>query len=176
MFRIRAPQLKRVLQKQFSYLGTLQNYRCIHASNKLYVEKVDRHFKPEPRRIDIKKLMVANRGEIAIRVFRAATEAGIKTVAIYSEQDANHMHRQKADEAYLIGKGMPPVAAYLNIPEIIKIAKVCEDIIIKFIRVLPRKCVEISVRGVGICITMSLMCINNKNLIHKIAGCFKIPQ
>lgn len=68
--------------------------------------------------------MVANRGEIAIRVFRAATEAGIRTVAIYSEQDANHMHRQKADEAYLIGKGMPPVAAYLNIPEIIKIAKV----------------------------------------------------
>ncbi|EDO48483.1 predicted protein [Nematostella vectensis] len=67
--------------------------------------------------------MVANRGEIAIRVFRAATEAGIRTVAIYSEQDANHMHRQKADEAYLVGKGMPPVAAYLNIPEIIRIAK-----------------------------------------------------
>lgn len=48
----------------------------------------------------------------------------IRTVAIYSEQDKMHMHRQKADESYLIGKGLPPVAAYLNIPEIINIAKV----------------------------------------------------
>ena len=64
-------------------------------------------------------------GEIAIRVFRACTEMGIDTVAIYSEQDINQMHRQKADESYLIGKGLPPVAAYLNIPEIIDIAKVC---------------------------------------------------
>ncbi|CAC5366019.1 PC [Mytilus coruscus] len=71
----------------------------------------------------IKKLMVANRGEIAIRVFRACTEMDIRTVAIYSEQDRMHMHRQKADEGYLIGKGLPPVAAYLNIPEIIQIAQ-----------------------------------------------------
>lgn len=71
----------------------------------------------------IKKLLMANRGEIAIRVFRACTEMGIRTVAIYSEQDINQMHRQKADESYLIGKGLPPVAAYLNIPEIIEIAK-----------------------------------------------------
>lgn len=63
-------------------------------------------------------------GEIAIRVFRACTEMGIRTVAIYSEQDMNHMHRLKADESYLIGKGLPPVAAYLNIPEIIQIALV----------------------------------------------------
>ena len=63
-------------------------------------------------------------GEIAIRVFRACTEMGIETVAIYSEQDVNQMHRQKADESYLIGKGLPPVAAYLNIPEIISIAQV----------------------------------------------------
>ncbi len=63
-------------------------------------------------------------GEIAIRVFRACTELGIKSVAIYSEQDKMHMHRQKADESYLVGKGLPPVEAYLNIPEIIKIAKV----------------------------------------------------
>ncbi|KAJ8308360.1 hypothetical protein KUTeg_013234 [Tegillarca granosa] len=73
--------------------------------------------------VPIKKLMVANRGEIAIRVFRACTEMNIRTVAIYSEQDIMHMHRQKADESYLIGKGLPPVAAYLNIPEIVKIAK-----------------------------------------------------
>lgn len=76
--------------------------------------------KPEEK---IKKLMVANRGEIAIRVFRACTEMNIQTVAIYSEQDMMHMHRQKADESYLIGKGLPPVAAYLNIPEIIQVAK-----------------------------------------------------
>lgn len=71
----------------------------------------------------IQKLLVANRGEIAIRVFRACTEMSIRTVAIYSEQDMMHMHRQKADESYLIGKGLAPVAAYLNIPEIIHIAK-----------------------------------------------------
>uniref|UniRef100_H2LKX2 pyruvate carboxylase n=1 Tax=Oryzias latipes TaxID=8090 RepID=H2LKX2_ORYLA len=71
----------------------------------------------------IKKVMVANRGEIAIRVFRACTEMGIRTVAVYSEQDTGQMHRQKADEAYLIGRGLPPVAAYLHIPDIIKVAK-----------------------------------------------------
>ncbi|KTF94334.1 hypothetical protein cypCar_00042373 [Cyprinus carpio] len=72
----------------------------------------------------IKKVMVANRGEIAIRVFRACTELGIRTVAVYSEQDTGQMHRQKADEAYLIGRGLSPVAAYLHIPDIIKVAKV----------------------------------------------------
>uniref|UniRef100_A0A8C1M1U0 Pyruvate carboxylase n=1 Tax=Cyprinus carpio TaxID=7962 RepID=A0A8C1M1U0_CYPCA len=71
----------------------------------------------------IKKVMVANRGEIAIRVFRACTELGIRTVAVYSEQDTGQMHRQKADEAYLIGRGLSPVAAYLHIPDIIKVAK-----------------------------------------------------
>jgi len=71
----------------------------------------------------IKKVLVANRGEIATRVFRACTELGINTVAIYSEQDTGHMHRQKADESYLVGKGLAPVEAYLNFPEIINIAK-----------------------------------------------------
>lgn len=65
-------------------------------------------------------------GEIAIRVFRACTELGIKSVAIYSEQDKMQMHRQKADESYIVGKGLPPVQAYLNIPDIIRIAKVSE--------------------------------------------------
>ena len=65
-------------------------------------------------------------GEIAIRVFRGCTELGIRTVAIYSEQDMMHMHRLKADESYLIGKGLPPVAAYLNIPAIIQTALVSE--------------------------------------------------
>lgn len=121
MLRISAAQAKRIVQQQFSRTAGIRSAcRYIHASAALQQEPNRR----EPRRQEIKKLMVANRGEIAIRVFRAATEAGIRTVAIYSEQDANHMHRQKADEAYLIGKGMPPVAAYLSIPEIIKVAKV----------------------------------------------------
>merc|ERR1719334_2761891 len=71
----------------------------------------------------IKRVMVANRGEIAIRVFRACTEMGIRRVAIYSEQDRRHVHRLKADEAYLVGKGLPPVAAYLDVPGIVRIAK-----------------------------------------------------
>jgi len=62
-------------------------------------------------------------GEIAIRVFRACTELGIRSVAIYSEQDKMQMHRQKADEGYLVGRGLPPVQAYLNISEIIQVAK-----------------------------------------------------
>lgn len=65
--------------------------------------------------------MVANRGEIAVRVFRACNELGIKSVAIYSKEDRAHIHRQKADESYMVGEGLPPVAAYLNIPEIIKV-------------------------------------------------------
>ncbi|KAI5731466.1 hypothetical protein M8J77_010414 [Diaphorina citri] len=80
-----------------------------------YATKVE--YKP------IRSVLVANRGEIAIRVFRACNELGIKSVAIYSEQDKMHMHRQKADESYLVGKGLPPVEAYLNIPEIIRVAK-----------------------------------------------------
>ncbi|KAL1131452.1 hypothetical protein AAG570_011069 [Ranatra chinensis] len=71
----------------------------------------------------IRSVLVANRGEIAIRVFRACTELGIKSVAIYSEQDKMQMHRQKADESYLVGKGLPPVQAYLNIPEVIRVAR-----------------------------------------------------
>ncbi|TGZ73309.1 hypothetical protein CRM22_001584 [Opisthorchis felineus] len=74
-------------------------------------------------RREIKKLMVANRGEIAVRVFRACSELGIRTVAVYSEQDRLHLHRQKSDESYLIGEGLAPVDAYLNIPELINVAK-----------------------------------------------------
>ncbi|MGE4317720.1 MAG: pyruvate carboxylase [Deferribacterales bacterium] len=70
----------------------------------------------------IKKLMSANRGEIAIRTFRACTELGIRTVAIYSDEDKYSLHRYKADEAYLVGKGLDPVAAYLSMDEIIQLA------------------------------------------------------
>ena len=70
-----------------------------------------------------KRVLVANRGEIAIRVFRACSELGIRTVAIYSEEDKNALFRTMADEAYQIGKGKAPVDAYLSISEIIKLAK-----------------------------------------------------
>src|SRR5688572_25063863 len=71
----------------------------------------------------INKVLCANRGEIAIRVFRACTELGIRTVAIYSEEDRTHQHRYKADEAYLVGRGRTPVGAYLAIDEILEIAQ-----------------------------------------------------
>ncbi|RJE85292.1 pyruvate carboxylase [Paracoccus onubensis] len=69
------------------------------------------------------KILIANRGEIAIRVMRAANELGKRTVAVYAEEDKLGLHRFKADEAYRIGKGLGPVAAYLSIPEIIRVAK-----------------------------------------------------
>jgi pyruvate carboxylase len=70
-----------------------------------------------------KRLLVANRSEIAIRVFRAAAELGITTLAIYPEHDKLSLHRFKADEAYLIGKGKGPIEAYLSIEDVIAAAK-----------------------------------------------------
>ncbi|MEQ9175972.1 MAG: biotin carboxylase N-terminal domain-containing protein, partial [Alphaproteobacteria bacterium] len=72
---------------------------------------------------DFKKILIANRGEIAIRVMRAANEMGKRTVAIFAEEDKLSLHRFKADEAYRIGEGMGPVQAYLSIDEIIRVAK-----------------------------------------------------
>ncbi|KAF0221540.1 MAG: pyruvate [Geobacteraceae bacterium] len=69
-----------------------------------------------------RKIMAANRGEIAIRIFRACTELGISDLAIYSEEDKLSLHRYKADEAYLIGRGKSPIDAYLGIDEIIALA------------------------------------------------------
>jgi pyruvate carboxylase len=71
----------------------------------------------------IRRLLVANRSEITIRVFRAATELGIRTVAIYAEADKLSLHRFKADEAYQIGAGKGPLEAYLSIDEVIRVAK-----------------------------------------------------
>jgi pyruvate carboxylase len=70
-----------------------------------------------------KKILVANRGEIAIRAFRAAYELGARTVAVFPYEDRNSMHRLKADEAYMIGEKGHPVRAYLNVEEIIRVAK-----------------------------------------------------
>src|SRR4051812_2492929 len=71
----------------------------------------------------IRKLLVANRSEIAIRVFRAAHEMGIRTVAVYSHEDRYALHRFKADEAYLVGRAGEPVRAYLDIEGIMRIAE-----------------------------------------------------
>src|SRR6185295_2923600 len=71
----------------------------------------------------IRKLLVANRSEIAIRVFRSAHELGIRTVAIYAYEDRYALHRFKADEAYLVGQPGEPIKSYLNIPSIITLAK-----------------------------------------------------
>ena len=70
----------------------------------------------------MKKLLALNRGEIAIRVFRAANELGLKTVAIYSQEDRLSLHRFKADEAYLVGAGRGPVQAYLDVEGIVALA------------------------------------------------------
>ncbi|MFN3645905.1 MAG: pyruvate carboxylase [Gemmobacter sp.] len=72
---------------------------------------------------EFKKILIANRGEIAIRVMRAANELGKRTVAVFAEEDKLGLHRFKADEAYRIGEGLSPVGAYLSIPEIIRVAK-----------------------------------------------------
>ncbi len=69
------------------------------------------------------KLMAANRSEIAIRIFRAATELNLRTVAVYAQEDRFAMHRFKADEAYLVGHGKGPVAAYLDIDGLVAIAQ-----------------------------------------------------
>ncbi|HEY5755905.1 MAG TPA: biotin carboxylase N-terminal domain-containing protein, partial [Steroidobacter sp.] len=74
----------------------------------------------------IKSLLIANRGEIAIRVMRAAAELGIRTVAIYSQEDRFSLHRMKADESYLVGAGKTPVEAYLDIADIVRIAKAAQ--------------------------------------------------
>ena len=76
-------------------------------------------FRQEP----VHKLLAANRSEIAIRIFRAANELGLRTVAIYSKEDRLSLHRFKADEAYLVGESKGPVEAYLDIAGIVALAK-----------------------------------------------------
>ena len=71
-----------------------------------------------------RKILIANRGEIAIRVMRAATELGKKTVAVYAEEDKLSLHRFKADESYQVGAAdMTPVQCYLDVEGIVKLAK-----------------------------------------------------
>ena len=72
---------------------------------------------------NLQKILVANRGEIAIRIFRAASELRIRTVAVYTYEDRYSLHRFKADEAYQIGKDDEPLRPYLDVEEIIALAK-----------------------------------------------------
>ena len=78
---------------------------------------------PEEQASLIRKILVANRGEIAIRVFRSSHELGMRTVAIYSHEDRFALHRFKADEAYRVGKPGEPIRAYLDIAGIVALAK-----------------------------------------------------
>src|SRR5204863_2080427 len=73
--------------------------------------------------VGMKKLLALNRGEIAIRILRAANELRIRTVAVYSQEDRLSLHRFKADEAYLIGEGKGPVQAYLDVENIVALAR-----------------------------------------------------
>jgi len=72
--------------------------------------------------VKIKKVLVANRGEIAIRIFRACVEIGVKTVGVFTYEDRYSLHRYKADEAYQIGSDTEPLKPYLDIDEIIRVA------------------------------------------------------
>ena len=104
----------------------------------------------------MKKLLVLNRGEIATRIFRAATELGLKTVAVFSQEDRLSLHRFKADEAYLIGQGKGPVQAYLDIEGILNLAvEKCVDGIhpgygfLSENPALPRACKQAGITFVG---------------------------
>ena len=74
---------------------------------------------------EFNKVLVANRGEIAVRIMRAANELGKRTVAVFAEEDKFSLHRFKSDEAYRIGRGLGPVEAYLSIPELLRVASQC---------------------------------------------------
>src|ERR1700747_3926188 len=71
----------------------------------------------------IRSVLVANRGEIAIRVMRAASELGLRTVAVYSHEDRFSLHRTKADESYLVGRDKGPIEAYLDMADILGVAR-----------------------------------------------------
>ena len=90
---------------------------CLH-SKRFLLERTD-----SMAECKFNKVLVANRGEIAIRVFRACYDLGLHTVAMYSNEDTFALFRTKADEAYLIGENKSPLGAYLDIPSIIDLAK-----------------------------------------------------
>jgi pyruvate carboxylase len=114
-----------LLSQRITLLASIVKYSkyvIINQIYRLFMDKLRREIFMEKFKT-FSKVLVANRGEIAIRIFRACTELNIRTVALYSEEDATSLHRFKADEAYLLGKGKGPIEAYLDIEGIIEIAK-----------------------------------------------------
>ena len=101
--------------------GTADPHGDTHAQSNM----VHQRLRANSTILQMRKILVANRGEIPIRIFRTAHELSLQTVAVFSYEDRLSMHRQKADEAYVIGKRgqFTPVGAYLAGDEIIKIAK-----------------------------------------------------
>lgn len=128
-----------------------------------------------------KKVLVANRGEIAIRIFRACSELGIRTVAVYSNEDKNSLFRVKADESYLIGRNKGPIEAYLSIDEIIDLAlKKGVDAIhpgYGFLSENPdfaRKCEEVGIEFIGPTYDMMLN-LGDKIKSKKLAASLGVP-
>jgi pyruvate carboxylase len=129
----------------------------------------------------MKKLLALNRGEIAIRIFRAANELGIRTVAVYSKEDRLSLHRFKADEAYLIGEGMGPVQAYLDVDGIVGLAAEKEADAIHpgygFLAenpALPRACTKAGITFIGPSPEL-LELLGDKRAARKIAQKAGIP-
>jgi len=128
-----------------------------------------------------KKVLVANRGEIAIRIFRACSELGIRTVAVYSDEDKNSLFRVKADESYLIGRNKGPIEAYLSIDEIIELAlRKGVDAIhpgYGFLSENPefaRKCEEVGIEFIGPTYEMMLN-LGDKIKSKKLADSLGVP-
>ena len=111
----------------------------------------------------IRRLLVANRSEIAIRVFRSAHELGIRTVAIYSHEDRYALHRFKADEAYVVGEAGRPLQAYLKFDDIIALARGARN------RCDPSR-LWFSVRESGLCTSLPSRGHHLRRPAHRAAG------
>jgi pyruvate carboxylase len=129
----------------------------------------------------MQKLLALNRGEIATRIFRAATELGLRTVAVYSQEDRLSLHRFKADEAYLIGVGKGPVQAYLDVASIVALAadKHVDAIhpgygFLSENPALPRACEQAGITFVGPSAEL-LEALGDKTAARKLAQQAKIP-
>jgi pyruvate carboxylase len=129
----------------------------------------------------MKKLLALNRGEIATRIFRAATELGFRTVAVYSQEDRLSLHRFKADEAYLIGQGKGPVEAYLDVDAIVQMAvEKNVDVLhpgygfLSENPALPRACEKASITFVGPSAAL-LEALGDKTAARKLAQQAGIP-
>ena len=130
----------------------------------------------------MKKLLALNRGEIAIRILRAANELKLKTVAVFSQEDRLSLHRFKADEAYLIGAGKGPVQAYLDVENVVQLAVEHEVDAIHpgygFLAenpALPRACEQAGITFVGPSVAI-LEALGDKTAARKIAQSLASPS